>query len=223
MVRLTHALVTAAAAGLLTSSTMASTIVLTFEGLQSGESVENFYNGGTGSLGSSGPNVGVGFSPNTLASISSLQGGSGNFTNNPSGKTVMFFLSGSQSVMNIAAGFETGFSFYYSSISFAGSVTVFDGLNGSGSILATINLVPLGSNGTPGAAFDIWEPIGIGFAGVAKSVSFAGTDNRIGFDDITFGSDTPGAIIPLPSAGLLAMGGMLVVAGRRRTRSQDCH
>src|SRR4029077_7151835 len=37
-------------------SAKAGTVVLTFEGLQDNEQILNFYNGGTGSLGSSGTN-----------------------------------------------------------------------------------------------------------------------------------------------------------------------
>ncbi|HTQ79133.1 MAG TPA: hypothetical protein VMM92_03995, partial [Thermoanaerobaculia bacterium] len=34
-------------------------------------------------------------------------------------------------------------------------------------------------------------PIGVSFSGVARSVDFGGTANQIGFDNITFGSQTP--------------------------------
>ncbi len=40
-------------------------------------------------------------------------------------------------VMNVASGFTTGFSFYYAS-AMAGTVTVYDGLNATGNVLATI-------------------------------------------------------------------------------------
>ncbi|MEY3334729.1 MAG: hypothetical protein RLZZ176_3032, partial [Cyanobacteriota bacterium] len=43
----------------------AQTILLDFEGLKDTEQILNFYNGGTGSLGSSGINYGVSFSPNS--------------------------------------------------------------------------------------------------------------------------------------------------------------
>ena len=94
---------------------LAATRVLTFEGLQNLEFVEQFYNGGTGSLGSSGANFGVGFGPDTLAGIDAEAGGSGNFANEPSPDTIAVFLTGPGVVMNVAAGFTTGFSFYYTS------------------------------------------------------------------------------------------------------------
>jgi hypothetical protein len=114
--------------------------------------------------------------------------------------------------MNVAAGFDTGFSFYYSS-SQAGSVTVFDGLNGTGTQLAQINLgVNFQNNnctGDPTGTYCNWDPIGVSFAGTAKSVLFAGTANQVGFDNITLGSNTPRLVsVPEPSSlfGLLAVG-----------------
>ncbi|WP_253845079.1 PEP-CTERM sorting domain-containing protein [Microcystis aeruginosa] len=114
--------------------------------------------------------------------------------------------------MNVAAGFNTGFSFYYSS-SLAGSVTIFDGLNGTGTQLAQVNLgVNFQNNnctGDPTGLFCNWDPIGVSFAGTAKSVLFGGVANQVGFDSITLGSNTPGPVsVPEPSSlfGLLAVG-----------------
>ena len=45
------------------SAASAVPFVLTFEGLQDFEDVLEFYNGGTGSSGSTGPNFGVSFAP----------------------------------------------------------------------------------------------------------------------------------------------------------------
>ena len=89
-----------------------STVTLTFEGLGNFEPVSQFYNGGTGGNGSGpGTNYGISFSPNSLALIDSDAGGSGNFGGEPSPDTVLFFTSGT-AVMNVPAGFATGFSFY---------------------------------------------------------------------------------------------------------------
>src|SRR5439155_5099046 len=72
-----------------------SPAVLTFEGLKDLEPIQDFYNGGTGGLGSGpGPNYGINFSNNSLAIVSHLNGGSGNFSNAPSGSTIAVFLSG---------------------------------------------------------------------------------------------------------------------------------
>jgi PEP-CTERM motif len=71
-------------------------------------------------------------------------------------KGSLFFLTGAQTYMNVAAGFETGFSFNYVSTSFSGAVNVYDSLNGTGY----------------NAGFCPFGPAGVAFNGVAKSVSF---------------------------------------------------
>lgn len=171
----------------------AAPIVLDFEGLDDAESINGFYNGGTSSNGNTGPNLGVAFSANTLALIDQDAGGSGNFGGEPSPNTVMFFLTGASAIMNVAAGFDTGFSFFYSAINNPGSVSVFDGLNGTGSLLATLTIPVTPFNGAPDPSgqFSPFVPIGVGFAGIAQSVSFAGVQNQIGFDDVTFGAVIP--------------------------------
>ena len=65
----------------------AAPIVLTFEGLADWEGVAEFYNGGTGTLGSGpGSNHGIRFT-NAIALIDSDAGGSGNFGGEPSPST----------------------------------------------------------------------------------------------------------------------------------------
>lgn len=195
--------------------------VLTFEGLRDNEAILNFYNGGTGSLGSSGPNYGIGFGADSLALIDADAGGSGNFANEPSPNTIAYFLSGSGVVMNVAAGFTTGFSFYYTS-STAGSVTIWDGLNATGNLLGTINVAANAFDGCPGdpsGPFNCWSAIGAGFSGTAMSVDFGGTANQTGYDNITLGDVRPGDV---PEPGTYALMGtglaaLMYVVRRRRT------
>ncbi len=168
--------------------------VLTFEGLQNYETVNQFYNGGTGGNGSGpGTNYGISFSGNSLALIDSDAGGSGNFGGEPSPDTILFFSSGGASTMNVPAGFTTGFSFYYSSPFTSGSVTVYDGVDGTGNVLATINLPLTPANGAPdpSGAYSPFMPYGVSFNGTARSVDFSGGANSIAFDDVTIGSSTP--------------------------------
>lgn len=204
---------------LLAGAAQASVIVLTFEGLQNLEPIGQYYNGGLGGSGSGpGPNYGIEFGSSALAIIDSDAGGSGNIANEPSPNTVAFFLSGPGVVMNVPGGFTTGFSFFYTSTSSAGTVTVWDDLDGAGNLLASLNLPALGSScgGDPTGAFNCWSAVGVAFSGVAKSVNFGGSANQIAFDNITLGSKDPGGEIPEPgSMGLLASG-LLAVWLRRR-------
>jgi hypothetical protein len=197
----------------------AAVVTLSFEGLQDQEQILDFYNGGTGSLGSSGPNHGIGFGSSALALIDSDAGGTGNFANEPSPDTIAFFLTGSDLVMNVAAGFDTGFSFFYSTAT-TGSVTVYSGLNGTGAVLGVLPLAPIVGVGTfggdPTGFFDRWDPVGVAFAGTAMSVSFAGAADQIGFDNITLGSETPGgAGVPEPTTFFVWALLLSVAAGRR--------
>lgn len=165
---------------------------LTFEGLQDEEEILGFYNGGSGNKGSSGPNYGIYFSDNSLALIDQDAGGNGNFAFEPSPNTVAFFLEGDELIMNVPNGFTREFSFYYSTDRSA-SIEVFDGLNGTGKRIYTLALEPatLVTKGDPRGEYGIWRPASVRFPGTAKSVSFAGSANYVGFDNITLGSPPP--------------------------------
>ena len=211
-----------AATSFVTLPASAAVTVLDFEGVNatypSGHAfVQNFYNGGTSSAGTTGTNYGVEFSSNAQAICLNTPGimcsntSRGGLGNPNSQKGALFFLSGSETFMNLASGFDTGFSFFYTAINQAGSISVYDGLNGTGSLLASLSLPTTSSNCSPvySAGFCPFVPVGVGFAGIAKSVSFAGVANQIVFDDITFGSVTPDPKpVPEPASvlGLLAIG-----------------
>jgi len=214
-----------------------TTLVLTFEGLGNQEAVNEFYNGGTGGNGSGpGPDYGITFTSNSLSIIDADAGGTGNFGGEPSPDTVLFFLTGAAATMNVPGGFTTGFSFYYSAINNPGQIRVYDGLDASGNLLATLDLplTPYGGAPDPSGDFSPLVPIGVSFTGTARSVDFGGTVNQVAFDDITLGTDTPGGpgdpppappeAIPTPllsPGGLAALGGLLglvALAWNRRTK-----
>ena len=159
-------------------------VVLDFEGVGNLNAVGNFYAG-----------LGVFFSPNALGVVDADAGGSGNFGGEPSPDTALFFLTGSATYMNVPAGFKTGFSFWYTAINQVGSIKVNDDVNGGGNLLATLFLPLTPTNGAPDptGAFSPFLPIEVAFSGIAKSVSFAGTENQIAFDNIQLGlqSDDP--------------------------------
>ncbi len=89
---------------------------------------------------------------------------------------------------------------------------VFSGLDGTGSLLASLTLPS-----TPDP-YNVWVPIGVSFAGTAQSAVFSGSADFIGFDNITLGSTTPG--VPEPAAWsmlLLGVAGLgATLRGARR-------
>ena len=197
------ALLTGLGLGLAQGSASAAVIVLDFEGVGDNP-VGDYYNGGAG------PNYGVSFSPATLAIVDADAGGGGNFANEPSPNTIMFFLEADNAILNFAAGFDTGFSFFYSS-STAASVNVYDGLDGTGNLLGTLSLTAQGFDnctGDPSGDFCNWSPVGVSFAGTARSINFGGTANQTGFDNITFGSASPGGGTDVPEPGTLGLLGL---------------
>lgn len=168
-------------------------VLLDFEGLGNLEPVGQFYNGIASKSGFSGPNHAVNFSGNALAIIDSKHGGSGNFLSDILPNTVLFFLSGSEIYLNSTQGFSGGLSFYYTSAG-NGTVSVYDGPNGTGTMLASMTFQPVsaGIKGDPSAYFDSWKRLKIKFEGTAKSVIFSGIENKCAFDDIVLGSGSPG-------------------------------
>jgi hypothetical protein len=215
------ALMIAATALLALTASSQAAVVLTFEGGGNTASINNFYNGGTDSQGNSGTDFGVQFSTNGLSLIG------GNFEGNPSGDTIAYFTTGPNVVMNVAAGFTTGFSFFYSSVH-TGTVNVFDGIDGTGSLLASIPILAnFDDHCAPGATTDFcsWDQTGAGFTGIARSVVFGGTETGTGYDNVTLGSAI--AEVPEPASWLLVTAGLAGLGlthrrGRVGRRSTAC-
>lgn len=192
-------------------------VVLDFEGLRDNEAVLNFYDGGLGGAGTGpGPDFGITFSSSSLALIDSDAGGSGNIGGEPSPSTTLYFLT-SSAIMNVPAGFRTGFSFFYSAPFFTGVIRVFSGPNGTGTMLAELPLALTPASGAPdpNGQYSPLVAIGVSFSGEAQSVEFGGTPNFIVYDDITIGSATPGlqSNPTAPAASGAALAGLAAVLG----------
>lgn len=210
----------AVAAAFVSGNAAAAPIVLDFEGIADFASVNDFYNGGTDSNGAAGANYGVGFSADSIILTDSDAGGFGTIGGMPSGVGVLTFFSGGAALMNVAAGFEGRLGLHYAAGE-DGFVRVYDGLNGTGTLLAQLDL----SLNTAGCVdgnnlFCNFTPVELLFSGTARSVAFGGPDGWLVFDDVTIGvEDTGPEPVPEPATlALSALGLAGLFAARRKAR-----
>ncbi|MEF7613247.1 PEP-CTERM sorting domain-containing protein [Aquincola sp. MAHUQ-54] len=135
------------------------------------------------------------------------------FSNAPSPLGVMTPV-GADATMNVAAGFVDQVSFSYSSSSLAVSaVNVWSGLNGTGELLASFNLVGNAqAGGCSDTAFCRFDTLTSTFAGTAHSLTFGNAANLAVFDNISV------TAVPEPASVLmmaLGLAGLAAVSRRR--------
>jgi hypothetical protein len=190
----------------------AGPVTVTFDEPQlvDNDPVLTFYDGGTTFKGiGGGPDLGIVFTLNARVRTVALTG-----TYTAPGWMQLFSDTVPQGAaisaqMTVAGGFVSSVSFDYAAIDAAGELKVFSGPNGSGTLLADLNL-PVTSPITGPSVFvaDV-----VNFSGVAQSITFNGGNKQLGFDDFAL------IQIPEPSAwSLLAIGvGCCALAQRWKT------
>ncbi len=120
---------------------------------------------------------------------------------------------GISTIMNINGGIISTVFFDYATIDAEGSITVYSGLNGTGTALAS-ELLPITSPDTGPGVFVAGS---LSFSGVGSSIVFSGGNKQLAIDDILMTS------VPEPPAGqLLAIAiaiGMLLARGLRTAKT----
>ncbi|OWQ88807.1 hypothetical protein CDN99_15110 [Roseateles aquatilis] len=184
---------------------LAAPTVIDFDGPTSFAPIGDYYNGGAG------PNLGVSFTEPALGLANDALGTY--FTNAPSMGGVMFTFD-TGAFMNVAKGFTGEVSFFYSAAAaFADAVTIYSGLNGTGSVLGTFSLTDNATLGCSDSGFCHWDRLSLAFNGTAQSIGFGAGAGQLAFDDVSISAVPEPESFALMLAGLAAMG---VVTRRQR-------
>jgi hypothetical protein len=167
----------------------AGQISLTFDEKQladdNNDPILNFYNGGETFLGKGpGPTLGVVFADSNARVYTTPQ--TGHYT--PPGYMLVSSDNAATgqaitTTMNVSGGFISSVNFDYAVIGAAGSLQVFSGLDGTGSVLGTTDLPVTSSTGNGVFVADSVE-----FSGIAHSVVFDGGNKQLAVDDILLNS-----------------------------------
>lgn len=109
--------------------------------------------------------------------------------------------------MNVAGGVDGLLSFFYSTpTDVVGAVKAYSGLNGTGTLLGTFDLV------ANAAAYDTWTAVNFTFAGTALSFDLSATANVAGLDNIS--------AVPEPSTWALAACSLAIMGVSLRRRAK---
>jgi hypothetical protein len=188
---------------------MAQVVLVTFETPTSFASINTHYAGGTDGAGVSGVDLGVAFGGDALAVQNDALGPY--FSNAPSPIGVMAPV-GPAAFMNVPVGF-TDLSFFYSSnTAVVAGVKVWSGLDGTGTVLASLDLANNAQSGCSDTPFCRFDSLSTTFTGVAHSVSFGDAALVAGFDNVSITAVPEPTTLVLMALGL---GGLAGVARRR--------
>lgn len=180
----------------------ASTVVVDFEHPWNyGSDINGYYAGGTADDGSSGANLGVSF-----VNVSGLSNDSDftYYSGAPSPLGTAY--AHDTAYMNVGAGVNGSLSFFYSTpVAVEGAIKAYSGLNGTGTLLGTFDLVANSSE-----SYDTWSRVTLRFDGVAQSFDLTGSDNLVGFDNVS--------VVPETASSAMLLGGMALLAGLARRR-----
>ena len=200
--------------------TLSETVTIDFEGVSNAQPI--YQVNGADLLGD--PVDGLSFGRGALGIVDLESGGSGPFSNAPSGDSAMT-LSGyywwpdsGRSVLNVEDGFLNSLSFSYS-VSATAWVKVWSDYNGTGNLLGSLDLLANYSDGCNGGynnRYCNWDLATLGLTGTAFSIEFTGTPFRAYFDNITFDIVDVSAV-PIPAA-IWFFGPALVILGIVRRR-----
>jgi PEP-CTERM motif len=206
---LTLATATIAAAALGSQVVQAGQVTLDFESVTGFASINQFYAGGTDSAGAAGTNLGVSFGGDALGLVNDALGTY--FENAPSPLGVMAPV-GAAATLNAAFGFS-GISFYYgSTAAVTAGVQVWSGLDGTGSLLASLDLLNNGQVGVCAANLCNFELLSVStLPQLGRSVTFGNAASLAAFDNVS--------LVPEPSTLALLAGALAALAWRTRRRA----
>jgi hypothetical protein len=198
-------LISALAASLL-SAAPAFSLTLDFQDVGGYNFVGEYYNGGTNDVGATGPNYGVSFGGDILGMTNDEFFTYYTNEENPGAIAAV----GSNAAMNVANGFTGEVWFNYSATA-ATTVTVWSGLNGTGTLLGTFDLAATNDACTE-VSFCNWGLGQLNLAGVAHSIQFGDSVGVAGFDNVTVNQ------VPVPAAAWLMMSALGGLGLARRNK-----